>query len=128
MREVRVRDLANVAAGVGVASAVLLALDIGLVGEVLAMVQLGALVGAPLAMPLHHELRSWPVVIVVGIALSIALTSLAAQSLIWFDLAGRELLVLLATGYGVALAWLLSNADLARHPDSPPPVGGGEEG
>ena len=107
-------------------AAVLLALNVGPVGEVLAMIQLGVVVGAPLAMLLHHELRSWPVVIVVGIGLSIALTSLAAQSLIWFDLAGPEMLVMLATGYGVALAWLLSTADLGREPDVVPPFDGGD--
>jgi drug/metabolite transporter (DMT)-like permease len=119
-----VRQLLVLAAGFGVVAAVFLALDIGPVGQVLAMIQLGVVVGAPLAMLLHHELRSWPVVIVVGIGLSIALTSLAAQSLIWFDLAGPEMLVILATGYGVALAWLLSTADLGREPDVTPQADG----
>ncbi len=80
-------------------------------GGSLALVQLGVLVGMPLAWMLHSLLRSRAVVLVIGVALSIALSSLAAQSLIWFGLAGRESVVLAATAYGVVLAWLLSSDD-----------------
>lgn len=79
------------------------------VGQLFALVHLGGLVGAPLALLLYPQLRSPAVVVIVGIALSIALSGLAVQSLTWFSLVTRELLVLVATAYGVVLAWLLSS-------------------
>lgn len=124
--DVRLREMATITVGFGLTSAILLTLDVGVIGEVLAMVQLGALVGAPLATLLRDEARSWPVLIVIGIGLSIALTSLAAQSLVWFNLAGRELLVLVATGYGVALVWPLATTDRGRQADPAPAIGRGQ--
>ncbi len=79
------------------------------IGRFLALLQLGGLVGAPLAWLLYPQLRSRAVVAVIGVALSIALSALAAQALVWFNLAEPELVVLAATAYGVVLAWLLSS-------------------
>ncbi len=98
----------------GALTAVLLLLGLDSIGGVFALFQLGLFVGAPLAVVLHHELRSWRVVIVVAAALSVALTAIAVQLLIWFRVATSELLVVSATSYGVVLAWLLSSADLGR--------------
>lgn len=94
----------------GLTAVVLLILGLKTPGRLLAFIQLTALVGAPLASLLDKQLRSRPVMFVVGVALSISLSSLAAQSLIWFDLAGPALLVAVATGYGMALTWLLAAA------------------
>lgn len=109
--------------GVGIFGAlttVLLLLGLDSIGGVFALFQLGLFVGAPLAVVLHHELRSWRVVIVVAAALSVALTAIAVQVLIWFRVATSELLVVSATSYGVVLAWLLSSADLGRGGESDP--------
>lgn len=89
------------------------------------MTQLGLLVGAPLAVLMYDHVRSWPVVIVISVGLSVALTSMAGQALLWFDLANPELVVLLSTGYGVALAWLLGTIDPRRDHESDPTLGGG---
>lgn len=78
------------------------------IGQLFALLQLGVFAGAPLALLLRPQLRSPGVVLVMGVALSIALSALAVQSLLWFSLADRELTVLAATGYGAVLAWLLS--------------------
>jgi hypothetical protein len=43
-----------------------------------------------------------------------ALSSLSVQSLAWFDLAGRELTVGVATAYGFILAFLLSSTVVSR--------------
>lgn len=93
-----------------------LALVIGLhtVGGVLALVQLGGLVGAPLALILNRQLRSVPAVVALSIALSLALSALAVQSLIWFGVANRSLLVLTATAYGLVLSFLLSETGPGR--------------
>jgi hypothetical protein len=106
-----------------VASAVLtLAAQIaglGDVGGVLALIHLGGLIGAPLAMILNRHLRSVPAAMALSVALSIALSALAVQSLIWFELAGRLLLVVVGTAYGLALAGLLIGND-PRTATAPP--------
>ncbi|MGI9597752.1 MAG: hypothetical protein ACR2QK_16430 [Acidimicrobiales bacterium] len=98
----------------GALTALLLLIGADSVGGVFALLQLGFLVGAPLAFVLHQELRSWQVVLVVAVALSIALSAISVQFLIWFRVATAELLVVTATAYGVVLALLLSSADLTR--------------
>jgi len=90
------------------------------IGQVFALIQLGVLVGLPLAWLLRPQLRSTAVVGVVGVALSIALSGLAVQSLIWLSLAGREVIVAAATLYGVVLAWLLSSDGRERHHEELP--------
>ncbi|MEM7272327.1 MAG: hypothetical protein AAF547_04540 [Actinomycetota bacterium] len=103
--------------GVGIFGAITAALmfaGLDAVGGIFALFQLGLFVGAPLAIVLHHELRSWRVVLVVAAALSLALSAISVQFLIWFRVASGELLVVTATTYGVVLAWLLSSADLGR--------------
>ncbi len=99
---------------VGVSGAVTaLALMVGLttIGGLAALVQLGGLVGAPLSFVLSRQLRSPSVAVVVAIALSMALTAIAAQSLIWFGVATDVLLVVVATAYGCILAALLGDDD-----------------
>jgi hypothetical protein len=78
------------------------------VGGLLALVQLGGLIGAPLALILNRQVRSASVVVVLSIALSMALAALAVQVLVWFEAATRLLLVASATAYGVGLAALLN--------------------
>lgn len=111
---VTVRESIWIVGGVGLLTALLLGLGADTLGGLLALAQLGLLVGAPLALFLHHELRSWPVVAVVAIALSVSLSAMAAQSLIWFELAIPQLIVLTATAYGTVLAVLLSSTDFGR--------------
>ncbi len=100
--------------GFGAVTTLLLAVGADSIGGVFALFQLGFLVGAPLAFVLHHELRSWQVVMVMSAALSIALSAISVQFLIWFRIASAELLVATATAYGLVLALLLSSADLGR--------------
>lgn len=128
---ITVRRSAVAVAGVGALAVLLLMVGADSAGGVLALLQLGLLVGTPLALVLHDELRSWLVVLVVAFALSIALSAIAVQFLVWFRMASAELVVLSATTYGVVLALLLSSADLGRpssraiarraEPPGPPP-------
>ncbi len=115
---ISVRQLASWIGLFGLLTVGLMLMGLDTIGQLFALLQLGFFVGAPLAWLLLPQLRSRAVVIVVGIALSISLSSLAVQSLIWFNLAGRELLVLAATAYGVVLAWLLpsDSVHLTRPP------------
>lgn len=106
---ISVRQLATWVGLFGLVTVGLMLIGQQTIGGLLALLQLGGLVGAPLAWLLHPQLRSRAVVAVIGVALSIALSALAAQALVWFDLAEPELVVLAATVYGVVLAWLLSS-------------------
>ncbi|MGH1493821.1 MAG: hypothetical protein ACRBK7_31240 [Acidimicrobiales bacterium] len=83
------------------------------VGGILALIQLCFGVGAPLAFVMSDKLRSWQVIMVVAAALSVALSALSVQFLIWFRIASPELLVASATVYGVVLAMLFSTVDPA---------------
>lgn len=107
-----VRRSAWAVGAVGAVTTLLLLVGADGIGGVLALFQLGFMVGAPLAFVLHRRLRSWQVVLVVAVALSIALSAISVQFLIWFRIASAELLVTTATAYGVVLALLLSGADL----------------
>ena len=98
----------------GSLTAVLLLAGLETIGGLFALLQLGLFVGAPLAVVLHHEVRSWRVVAVLAATLSVALSAIAVQVLVWFEIATGELLVVTATAYGVALAWLLSSVDYGR--------------
>ncbi len=97
------------AAGFGALTTFLLAVGADGIGGVMVFFQLGFLVGAPLAILLQRELRSWPMVVVVSVPLSIALSAIAVQFLIWFRVATSELLVITATAYGLVLALLLAS-------------------
>lgn len=94
-------------AGVGLVTFVLLALGVDTLGSILALFQLCLLVGAPTALQLADALRSRAAVVVLSVALSIAITALAVQSLVWFHLAISELIVLTSTAYGIVIAVLL---------------------
>lgn len=109
-----VRTAGMTVAAVGLVTLVLFAVGADAPAGLLALLQLGGLVGTPLAVVLHHELKSWPSVGVVAIALSISLSALAVQSLIWFDISSSPMIVATATVYGVVLAWLLSSSDYGR--------------
>lgn len=106
---ISVRRLATSVGLFGLLTVVLMFIGLETIGRLFALLQLGVFVGAPLAWLLHPQLRSRAIVLVVGVALSLALSGLAVQSLMWFSLAGRELIVLATTAYGVVLAWLLSS-------------------
>ncbi|MGI9614637.1 MAG: hypothetical protein ACR2QO_17125 [Acidimicrobiales bacterium] len=96
-----------VVCGWGIATVGALVAGFATVGGLLAFVHLGGLIGAPLAVVMHRRLRSVPVAIALSVALSLALSALAAQSLTWFEGATDVLIVVVATAYGVALAYLL---------------------
>jgi len=110
-----VRESVWVVGAIGLLTIVLLVVGADTIGGLLALVQLGLLIGSPLALVLHRELRSWSVVAVVAVALSVALSAIAAQALIWFELATPPLIVATATAYGIAVAVLLSPVGSARH-------------
>jgi hypothetical protein len=110
---VTVRESVWGVGALGILTVVLLGVGAGTVGGVLALVQLGLGVGTPLALVLRRDLRSWRVVTVVAGALSVAVSALAAQSLIWFELATPPLIVAAATTYGIVLAVLVSSAPVA---------------
>lgn len=116
-----VRQLATLVGLCGLMTVGLMLIGPQTIGRLLALLQLGGLVGSPLAWLLLPQLRSRAVVAVVGLALSLALSALAAQSLVWFDLAEPELVVLAATAYGVVLAWLLSSEQRYDVEESPEP-------
>lgn len=101
-------------AGSGAVTAILLALGADTVGSALALVHLGLLVGGPVALLLTDTLRARSAVLVLAVALSLAMSAVAVQSLVWFDLAMAETIVILATVYGVALALLLSSTSPLR--------------
>ena len=104
----------KVMGGWGLVTVVALVLGLHTIGGLLALVQLGGLIGAPLALTLNRQLRSVPTAIALSIALSLALSALAVQSLIWFGVANKSLLVFTATAYGLALSFLLAEAGPAQ--------------
>jgi hypothetical protein len=99
--------------GFGLLVALVLAIGLETIGGVLALVQLGFLVGGLTAVHLVDVLRSRAAVVVLSVAMSVAVTAIAVQSLVWFRLATAESIVLTATGYGIVLATLLSSPDPA---------------
>lgn len=100
-----------VVVGSGVLTVVLLVLGFETAGGLLALVQLGGLIGAPLALVLNRRLRSIPVVVALSFGLSLALSALSVQSLIWFGTATGELLVVTGTAYGCLVAALVGQPD-----------------
>ncbi len=98
----------------GALTALLLFVGADNIGGIFALFQLGLFVGAPLAVILHSELRSWAVATVISAALSVALSAIAVQFLIWFRVASGELLVVTATAYGSVLALLLASQEFGR--------------
>jgi len=112
------RQRAFAVAGFGALTALVLAAGAGTVGGLMALVHLCFLVGAPLALLVADDLRSRAAVVVVAAALSVAIAAIAVQSLVWFRLASAELIVVLATIYGLVLAQLMgegrTSADPAR--------------
>ena len=115
----RIRLLSVAVTLTGILTAGALALGLGTIGGLMALVQLGGLVGAPVALVLHRSVRSRPVSIMVSGALSLALSALAGQSLVWFGFASPETVVLAATVYGLCLAWILDAG--GRNPSALPP-------
>lgn len=99
-------------AAFGALTTLFLLIGVNTVGGLMALVQLCFLVGAPLAFVMFDELRSWQVVGVVAVALSLALSAISVQFLIWFRIATPVYLVIMATAYGVVLALLFSPVDL----------------
>ncbi len=95
---------------VGVLTTLMLIVGFDSLGGLLAFFQLGLLVGAPLAVILQMELRSWPVSVVVVVPLSIALSAISTQFLIWFRVGSPPLIVLTASAYGIGLALLVASA------------------
>lgn len=104
-------------AGFGAVTALFLAVGAGTLGGVMALFHLCFLVGAPLAMLVADDLRSRAAVVVVAAALSVAIAAIAVQSLVWFRLASAELIVILATVYGLVLAQLMMTGGGAERAD-----------
>ncbi|MEM9563018.1 MAG: hypothetical protein AAGA93_10390 [Actinomycetota bacterium] len=98
-------------AGFGVVTSLLLALGVDTIGSLMALAQLGGLIGAPTALLLRNDLRSTAATVVIAGVLSIAISAIAVQSLVWFEWATGPAIVLLATAYGVVLARLLTGSD-----------------
>lgn len=110
-----VRRMILLVLGFGALTMLVQVAGLGSLGGLMALVQLGAFIGAPLALILNRHLRSASVTFVLSIALSMALTALAVQTLIWFTAATRLSTLAAATLYGAAIAWLLSS-----EPDTAP--------
>lgn len=106
-------------AGFGAVTALLLAIGAGTLGGLMALLQLCLLVGGPVALLLADDLRSRAAVVVLAAALSVAISAIAVQSLVWFRLASAELIVVLATVYGVVLAQLLASSDARQRNPGP---------
>lgn len=98
-----------IAVVVGSALLTVVALGAGLetIAGTLSFVHLSGLIGAPLGMALQRQLRSLAVVVAVSIGLSVAMTALAAQLLLWFGLSERPLLIVTATAYGLVVSVLV---------------------
>lgn len=107
---------AMVVAGFGALTAIMLAAGAGTVGGLMALVHLCFLIGAPLAILVADDLRSRAAVVVVAAALSVAIAAIAVQSLVWFRLASAELIVVLATVYGLVLAQLMEGGRTSADP------------
>ena len=101
---------------------VLLAAGLETVGGAVALVQLGLLVGGLPARLLGGALRSRAARVVLSVTLSLAITALAVQSLMWFRLATAELIVVTATAYAIVLTALLDSFDGGA--DQPRPLDG----
>lgn len=110
-----VRRMILVVLAFGAATMAVQAVGLGDLGGLMAFIQLGGLLGAPLAMILNRHLRSTSVAFVLSIGLSLSLTALAVQSLTWFTAATRLSTIAVATLYGAGMAWLL-----AAEPESEP--------
>ncbi len=106
---ITVRRMILLVLGFGALTMLVQVAGLGDLGGLMALVHLGGLIGAPLALILNRHLRSASVTFVLSIALSLALTGLAVQSLIWFTAATRLTTLAAATLYGAAIAWLLSS-------------------
>ncbi len=102
-----IRQMMQLVLAWGVVSVVAHLLGLDDVAGILSFIHLGGLIGAPLAMVLNRHLRSTSATIALAVALSFALSALAVQSLIWFSLATRVSLLVVATAYGLGLASLL---------------------
>lgn len=111
-------------AGAGALAATLLAVGVDTLGGVLALVQLGFLVGGPTALLLGEALRSRAALPVLAATLSLAITAIAVQSLVWFDLGYRPLIVVTATAYGIGIAELLESVDRSGRGDPSEGLGG----
>lgn len=102
--------MVRVSLAFGAVTALVQVLGLSTIGGVMALFQVGLLAGAPLALLLADALRSKAATVVVAAVISLALTAVATQVLIWFRQATPELIVISATIYGVALALLLASA------------------
>lgn len=111
---VSARQLTTWVGASGLLTVLLLLSGLEPVGQLFALVQMVGLVGAPLAVLLHRDLRSRALVAAVSIAVSLAVSALAVQSLSWFDLLTPELAVLVSTAYGFVLVWLLTGTGAER--------------
>jgi len=111
---VSARQLATWVCLSGLLTVILLLIGFEPVGQLFALVQMVGLVGAPLAVLLNQDLRSRGVAAAVSVAVSLALSALAVQSLSWFDLLTPELAVLVSTAFGFVLVWLLSSTAVGR--------------
>jgi hypothetical protein len=74
------------------------------------------IVGTPLAITLHRQVRSVLVVVAMAFSLSLALTALTSQALVWFSLANGPLIVVAATINGVVLGHLATVATGSASP------------
>jgi hypothetical protein len=101
-------------AGFGAVCALFLFFGFNNVGGLMAALQLCLLVGAPVAVALREELKSWLVVAAVSVVLSIGLTAISVQFLIWFEVATAAALVAMTTAYSVAVALLMSSVGVGR--------------
>lgn len=98
-----------VVAGWGTVTTLVLVLGASSVGALMALIHLGVLVGAPLAIVVSRQLRVTATAAVMSVTLSVALSALTAQSLVWFGLARPWLVVALTTVYGLLLSALVSD-------------------
>jgi uncharacterized membrane protein len=101
--------LIAVVAGWALLTVATLAIGLEAVAGVLTLVHLGGLVGAPLAIVLDRQLRSLAVVAALSIGLSMAMTTLIAQLLLWFGVSQLPVLIATATAYGLVVAILVAD-------------------
>lgn len=98
----------------GLVASAFLALGFNNIGGIMAAFQLTLFVGSPMAVSLREELKSWRVVAAIAVVLSIGLTAISVQFLVWFEVATAPLLTALATCYSVAIGLLMSSVGAGR--------------
>ena len=122
---VSIRQAGGVTGAVGLLVVIGFAAGVHAVVAVPALVHQCFLVGLPLALSLRSAIRAPQVVLALAFPLSVALTALSVQFLVWFEWATPMAIVGLSSLYGAVLGLLLDPGDAGLPAvGGPDPAGG----